>query len=86
MPRISDFLGIAIYMYFSEHGIAHFHAIYGQYEAVIGINPITILDGKLPRRVQSLVFEWAAIYQSELQENWELARAGEPILGIPPLE
>jgi hypothetical protein len=40
MPRISSFLGIAIYMYFSEHGIAHFHAIYGQYEAVIGIDPI----------------------------------------------
>jgi hypothetical protein len=86
MPRISDFLGIAIYMYFSEHGAPHFHAIYGQYEAVIGIDPITILDGRLPNRVRSLVFEWAAIYQNELRENWRLAREGEPLQGIPSLE
>jgi hypothetical protein len=86
MPRISDFLGIAIYMYFSEHGAPRFHAIYGQYEAVIGIDPITILDGRLPNRVRSLVFEWAAIYQNELRENWRLAREGEPLQGIPSLE
>lgn len=86
MPRISTFLGIAIYMDYSEHGVPHFHAIYGQYEAVIGIEPITILDGRLPRRVQSLVFEWAVIYQKELRGNWELARTGEPLPGIPPLE
>jgi len=86
MPRIASFLGIAIYMYFNEHGVAHFHAIYGQYEAVIGIDPIVILDGRLPRRVQSLVFEWAAIYQNELRRNWELARTGEPLHSIAPLE
>jgi hypothetical protein len=86
MPRVSEFLGIAIYMYFSEHGVAHFHAIYGQYEAVVGIDPILILDGRLPRRVRSLVFEWAAIHQNELRENWRLAREGEPLQDIPPLE
>jgi len=73
-------------MYFSEHGVPHFHAIYGQYEAAIGIDPITILDGRLPKRVQSLVFEWATIYQNELRENWILARVGDPLTGIPPLE
>jgi hypothetical protein len=73
-------------MYFSEHGVPHFHAIYGQYEAAIGIDPIIILDGRLPKRVQSLVFEWATIYQNELRENWILARVGDPLTGIPPLE
>lgn len=86
MPRISEFLGIAVYMYYSEHGVPHFHAIYGQYEAVVGIDPIHLLQGQLPRRVRSLVFEWAAIYQGELRENWLLARDGEPLRGIPPLE
>ena len=86
MPRVASFLGIAIYMYFKEHGVAHFHAIYGQYEAVIGIDPIVMLDGRLPRRVQSLVFEWAAIYQNELRWNWESARNGEPLQSIAPLE
>jgi hypothetical protein len=85
MPRISEFFGIAIYMYFKEHGVPHFHAIYGRYDVPIGIDPIIILEGKLPRRVQSLVFEWAAEYQAELQTNWELARAGQPLRRIPPL-
>jgi hypothetical protein len=36
MPVIARFYGIVIKMYFSqsEHGIPHFHAIYGEYNAV----------------------------------------------------
>jgi len=64
----------------------HSHAIYAQYDAAIGIDPVEVLKGILPRRVQSLVFEWAAMYQDELQANWELARAGQPLRRIPPLE
>ena len=37
MPRISAFYGILIYMYFSEHGVPHFHAVYGDYQASIGL-------------------------------------------------
>ena len=86
MPRISEFFGIVIYMYFKDHSPPHFHAIYAEYEAEIGISPIQILDGGLPKRVQSLVFEWAAIHQVVLQKNWEWARAGNPLQHIPPLE
>jgi hypothetical protein len=86
MPRISEFFGIAIYMYYKDHVPPHFHTIYAQYEAMVGIDPVEVLEGILPRRVQSLVFEWAAMYQDELQANWKLARAGEPLQRIPPLE
>ena len=86
MPRISEFFGIAIYMYYKEHAPPHFHAIYAQYDAAIGIDPIEVMEGSLPQRVQSLVFEWAGMYQDELRANWELARAGQPLRRIPPLE
>ncbi|MGA9351224.1 MAG: DUF4160 domain-containing protein [Anaerolineae bacterium] len=86
MPRISEFFGIAIYMYYKDHSPPHFHAIYAQYDAAVGIDPVEVLEGILPRRVQSLVFEWAAMYQDELQANWELARAGLPLQRIPSLE
>ncbi|MEE9616171.1 MAG: DUF4160 domain-containing protein [Anaerolineae bacterium] len=66
MPRISEFFGIAIYLYYKDHAPLHFHAIYAQYDAAVGIDPIEILKGNLPRRAQSLVFEWAAKYQDEL--------------------
>ncbi|MGA2134078.1 MAG: DUF4160 domain-containing protein [Bryobacteraceae bacterium] len=36
----------------------------------LGIEPIAILEGRLPRRAASMVFEWAALDQPELMENW----------------
>ncbi len=35
MPRLSAFYGIVIYMYIRDHGVAHFHARYGDAEVVI---------------------------------------------------
>lgn len=86
MPRVSEFFGIAIYLYYRDHPHPHFHAIYGQYDVPIGIDPIRVLEGTLPRRVQALVFEWAEKYQMELLADWELARTGQSLHRIPPLE
>ena len=57
MPEISRFFGIVIRMYFDDRNPPHFHATYGGNEAQVGIEPITILDGSLPNRAASLVFE-----------------------------
>ena len=54
LPRISEFLGIVIYMYFSEHNPPHFHAIYGQFEAEILVENRNVLKGKLPLRALSM--------------------------------
>jgi hypothetical protein len=43
MPRICEFLGIVIYMYFSDHVPSHFHAIYGQYEAEVSIDSSKVM-------------------------------------------
>lgn len=86
MPRVSDFYGIAIYMYHREHGIPHFHVLYGEHEAVMGIDDVVLLDGSLPRRAQSMVFEWAATHQRQLRENWERAGRHESLVRIPGLE
>ena len=37
MPRISQFYGILIYMYYRDHAPPHFHAIYGDDEALVDI-------------------------------------------------
>jgi len=86
MPRISEFFGIIVSMLYSDHNPPHFHARYGEHEAMIGIDPIGVVEGSLPKRVQSLVFEWAAIHQDELRADWELARKQQPLRKIPPLE
>ena len=67
MPEISRFLGIVIKMFINDHNPPHFHAFYGEHEALVEINSLLIFAGKLPPRVVGLVLEWATIHQQELQ-------------------
>jgi len=73
MPVIARFYGIVIKMYFSqsEHGVPHFHAVYGEYNGVFAIETLEMIEGDLPSRSRKLVKEWAAMYQSELLRMWQ---------------
>jgi hypothetical protein len=86
MPRISEFFGIIIKMYFNDHAPAHFHAEYGEFEAIYTIETIEVLRGELPRRAHAMVLEWTALYRMELMNNWELARQGLKPNSIAPLD
>jgi len=72
MPVIARCYGIKIKMYVSqsEYGVPHFHAIYGEFNAVFAIESLEMMEGDLPGRAQRLVEEWANIYQKELLEMW----------------
>jgi hypothetical protein len=85
MPEVSRFFGIVIRMYYDEHNPPHFHAIYAGGEVQVGIDPITILEGKLPNRAISMVLEWAALHQRELMENWQRLRGDQGAEKIEPL-
>ena len=86
MPEVSRFFGIVIRMYYDDHGTPHFHAKYGEQEAMISIQPIRVVKGKLPKRGLSMVLEWAALHQEELLENWRLAESEKELSKIDPLE
>jgi hypothetical protein len=86
MPEISRFFGIAIKMYFDDHLPPHFHAEYGEHEALININTLALVGGKLPPRVLGLVMEWAALHQEELKMEWEKAKQLQPLDKIDPLD
>ena len=73
-------------MYYDDHNPPHFRAIYGGNEAEIAIDPIELLEGKLPSRAASMVFEWAALHQRELLMNWHRLRNEQPAERIRPLE
>jgi hypothetical protein len=85
MPRLSQFYGIAIYMYYRDHAPPHFHAIYGDDEAVFDIATGAVTAGRLPRRARALVEDWLAAHRAELQQDWDLAAVGQPLASIPPL-
>jgi hypothetical protein len=84
MPEISRFLGIVIKMYFFDHNPPHFHAFYGELEAVFAIETLEMIKGDLPPRVTGLVVEWAELHKTELKENWSLMKQ-EKFKKIEPL-
>ncbi len=86
MPRISEFYGIAIYMYYRDHPPPHFHAIYGEFDAEVAIDSADIMEGELPRNARRLVHEWADLRRAELNRDWSLAQAGQPLEWIDPLD
>ncbi|MDZ7291612.1 MAG: DUF4160 domain-containing protein [candidate division KSB1 bacterium] len=86
MPGVSQFFGIAIYMYYNDHLPPHFHAEYGGNEALYEIDTLRVYAGKLPRRAHNLVIEWADLHRNELWENWGRARRGEDLNDIEELE
>jgi hypothetical protein len=86
MPRISEFYGIVIEMYWSDHNPPHFHAKYAEHRAEIDIRTLGTLEGWLPTKARSLVTEWASLHQDELLAQWQRARNHEPLSKIEPLE
>lgn len=85
MPRVSEFYGIAIYMYHNDHAPPHIHAEYSGDEAAFRIDTLDVLFGQLPRRARAFVLDRASQHQAELQSNWHLARQGLPLNRIDPL-
>lgn len=85
MPRLSEFYGIVIYMYWGDHNPPHFHAIYGGDEALVVIADGTFLAGSLPRTAARLVAEWTQLRRDDLIANWERAQVPDPLLPVEPL-
>jgi hypothetical protein len=86
MPTISEFFGILIRMYYDDHNPPHFHAYYGDHEAIIAIQSLEVLEGSLPKRAKALAIEWALDHRAELMEDWLLAEKHYPLNKIEPLE
>jgi hypothetical protein len=85
VPEISRFFGIVIKMFFDDHNPPHFHAEYGDDEALIEIQTLTVFAGHLPPRAFGLVIEWATLHREELLADWQRARQLQVLAKIEPL-
>lgn len=81
MPEITRFYGIVIKMFFGDHSPPHVHAIYGEYNALISIESLVVIEGDLPGRAEKMVLEWAKLYQKELLQMWN----SQEFIKLPPL-
>jgi len=87
LPRISEFFGIVIYMYWldvQKHRRPHFHARFGGEEAIFDLHGIR-LEGDLGARANRLVTEWCQERGPELRAAWEAASSGKEVPWVPPL-
>lgn len=85
MPEISRFLGILVGMFYKEHGVPHFHAVYGEHEISVEVQT-GVVHGYFPPKALCHVPGWTDLHREELLSNWELAREGKPLNRIAPLE
>ena len=53
MPVIARFYGITVKMYFREHGVPHFHAVYGEFNGVFDVSTLEMIEGDLPGRARN---------------------------------
>ena len=86
MPTICTFFGIVIQMFWREHSPPHFHALYGEHEALIDIRTLDVIAGSLPRRALALTIEWAVEHRNELMEDWNLCQSKQMPRKIAPLK
>ena len=89
MPELSRFFGIIIRMYAEAggpHHLRHFHAYYQDDVAVVGLDPVELIAGGLPRRQRRLVEAWAEVHQEELLADWRRLQEGQIPVPIAPLE
>jgi len=87
MPRISEFFGMVVYMYWfdtQKHQRPHFHVRYQGLEAVFALDG-TLLEGDLGPRAHRLVAEWAEQRRTGIAEAWERASAGKELPWVLPL-
>ena len=84
MPVISRFYGMLVKMYLlgKEHNPPHIHFIYGEYNGVIDLVEIKLIEGDLPTKALSMAIEWTKKHKEELMEMW----ATQVFKTLPPLE
>jgi hypothetical protein len=86
MPTLSVFYGIVVQMFWRDHNPPHFHALYGEHEAIVDLRDLRTIRGSLPGRAMALVLEWAAEHREELMEDWKLCSQLKPPKPIEPLK
>lgn len=85
MPRICEFLGIIIEMYYNDHAPPHFHAKFGEYSCCVDINKGIVVKGMLPNKQLKYILSWCELFKEELLRDWELAKNHKPLKAIVPL-
>jgi hypothetical protein len=85
MPVLSKFYGIVIRMLCLRAFDARFYANYENWELVVNIWPLKIVQGDAPAWVRAKVLVWASNHQEDLLAAWNRCKLGMKPQHIAPL-
>ena len=86
MPEICRIGRLVITMWPNDHWPPHFHVEHARGDAMIRIDPVRLLEGRLRPSERRTIQAWAQAHKVELLANWERLRAGLPAQRIAPPE
>ncbi|NJB84312.1 hypothetical protein GGR26_000057 [Lewinella marina] len=52
MPTFFTFYGIKIQLFHNDHAPPHFHAVSAEYEILINIKTLEVMEGNMPKNKQ----------------------------------
>jgi len=79
MPKVAVIDGVAIIFYHNDHPPAHFHAKFGEHQAVFDIESLRLTEGFLPVSKRRIVQEWATPRRNALRAAFLLATARQRV-------
>jgi hypothetical protein len=86
LPIISQFFGIVIRMFYDEHNPPHLYAEYQGRKALFDFSGNIMRGNLYSPTATKLVREWIDEHITELENNWELSKAGKSIQPIKLLD
>jgi hypothetical protein len=82
VPRIANFEGLVVKLFFNDHPPPHVHAYAGRVGhpglqmARFSIETGELIDGRLPSAKVSTVASWCTRHREALREDWQRAQLG----------
>lgn len=71
-----------MYLLGKEYNPPHIHILYGEYNAVIDLQTLTLMEGDLPGKGLAMAMEWTTLHRDELLEMW----SSQNFRHLPPLQ
>ncbi len=84
MPEICRIGRLVITMWPNDHLPPHFHVRHARGEAMVGIDPVRLIEGRLRPSDRRTIVAWARAHRVELQADWDLLRSGKRPHRIAP--
>lgn len=70
MPKFKQFDGFQIDVRSRDHNPPHFHVIGPDFEALVRMDTMALMAGRIPRKALAEAVAWASAHRTELTDEW----------------